>query len=89
MKKIVYIEHGGYEVELLVSFEIENDGIGDYEYWGFKYYDAGTNYPVVDEIIVTDEDISDELKADIHQCIEDSNHEIHEEILSQIIETHD
>jgi len=34
--------------ELTVTFEafprVENDGIGSYEFWGMKGYDAGQNY---------------------------------------------
>lgn len=41
---------GEHEVEATFSITIENDGIGWYEYWGAKCYDAGTDYPVLDEI---------------------------------------
>ena len=36
------------ETDSLLEFDhevhVENDGIGDYEYWGHKSYDKGTNY---------------------------------------------
>jgi len=31
-----------------VDYSVENDGIGSYEYWGARGYDAGTNYIVVE-----------------------------------------
>lgn len=30
--------------ELVISLGITNDGIGSYEYWGFKGYDQGVDY---------------------------------------------
>ena len=41
------------EVEIfanLSDFEVENDGIGEYEYWGAKSYDAGTDYLHLEEL---------------------------------------
>jgi hypothetical protein len=38
------------DVEFDVGYYIDNDGIGDYEYWGAKGNDAGSDYPVVEEI---------------------------------------
>jgi len=32
------------EVEFTGELTLENDGIGSYEYWGAKCYDAGTDY---------------------------------------------
>lgn len=37
-------------VEFIADISVENDGIGSYEYWGFKGYDKGVDYPVVDTI---------------------------------------
>lgn len=52
-KYTVYVEtKHNEEVRIDVEFEyhIKNDGIGWYEFWGSKEYDAGTNYPEIDEI---------------------------------------
>jgi hypothetical protein len=38
------------EIEFDVDYYIENDGIGDYEYWGAKGHDAGSDYPIVEEV---------------------------------------
>jgi len=57
----------GDEIKYLnVDFEasprIENDGIGCYEFWGYKGFDKGHNYvdldgdPVWDETLYTDEE---------------------------------
>lgn len=32
------------EIEFFCDYEILNDGIGSYEFWGSREYDAGTNY---------------------------------------------
>jgi hypothetical protein len=32
------------EVEFFCNYEIKNDGIGSYEFWGSREFDAGTNY---------------------------------------------
>jgi hypothetical protein len=31
-----------------IKFSVENNGIGAYEYWGARCYDAGTDYAVID-----------------------------------------
>jgi hypothetical protein len=40
----IEIEDDVIEVDLTGELSLENDGIGSYEYWGSKCYDAGTNY---------------------------------------------
>lgn len=39
-----------------VDYEVEweNDGIGSYEYWGSKEFDAGTDYAVVSDYSIND-----------------------------------
>lgn len=49
----LYIEStNNHEHELAVEFDytIGNDGIGSYEYWGARCYDAGTDY--IEEVII-------------------------------------
>jgi hypothetical protein len=43
-----------YSVSGSATYEIENDGIGAYEYWGSKEYDAGTNYAVFEDAHIDD-----------------------------------
>lgn len=38
------------EIEVIVYYQIANDGIGHYEYWGAKCYDKGTDYVDIDDI---------------------------------------
>lgn len=45
-----YIEEHDLEVSLECSITSENNGIGSYEYWGSQEYDAGEDYPVVEEM---------------------------------------
>ena len=33
-----------YSIGVTVEYEIDNDGIGGYEYWGAKCFDAGTDH---------------------------------------------
>lgn len=38
------LENKFYDLTVSVEYEVSNDGIGSYEYWGAKCYDAGTDY---------------------------------------------
>ena len=42
------IERDGEEIEILVDWIVENDGIGPYEFWGQQCYDHGQTYPLVE-----------------------------------------
>lgn len=50
------IEYRGeyYSVSGSAIYEIENDGIGAYEFWGSKEYDAGTNYAHFEDVHIED-----------------------------------
>lgn len=41
-----------------VSVSVENDGIGAYEFWGYKGFDKGSDYSLVE----TEEDVSVEVE---------------------------
>lgn len=45
----VYLENRDEYVEIDVDceYDVENDGIGPYEYWGHKGYDKGHDYAVI------------------------------------------
>lgn len=52
MSESLYIDHHemngrNFEIYLEYEYEIENDGIGGYEYWGMRGYDKGTDYASV------------------------------------------
>ena len=77
------------DVDCLIDYEIENDGIGSYEFWGSIGFDSGKDYAVIDDIkpIFTNEE--DDEKANILQHLEDNFKDIatkFEEQLDRIIE---
>jgi hypothetical protein len=49
-------EYEGRWFSMLVDYDVEweNDGIGSYEYWGAKGFDAGHDYAVVSDYSVSD-----------------------------------
>ena len=53
-------EEFGEEIEALIEWTNENDGIGPYEYWGQKCYDKGVNYREIFNILpeFTDQDLN-------------------------------
>ena len=60
------------EVEIFASlsdFKVENDGIGEYEYWGAKGYDAGTDYLHLEELQWDKTKYTDEQNAFIDNWI--------------------
>ena len=74
----------GEELECKVTFHIENNGIGPYEYWGFKGYDSGQNYIEIDSIYPNFSDQSEELKININKYINDNYDYICEDIITEI-----
>jgi hypothetical protein len=65
-------EELGEEIEAKVEFSIQNDGIGPYEYWGQKCYDAGQDYIEVENIIPIFTDQTEERKIVINKYIADN-----------------
>lgn len=49
-------EYKGRFFNIEAEYEVEwsNDGIGSYEYWGAKCYDAGNDYAEVTDIYIND-----------------------------------
>lgn len=45
----LYIKELDLEVELDCHVTSESTGIGSYEYWGQRGYDAGFTYPVIEQ----------------------------------------
>lgn len=60
------------DIEVKAEYSINNDGIGSYEYWGQNCYDAGEDYPEVENIIPVFTDESKELQAYILKRIDDN-----------------
>lgn len=61
------------DLEVTLDYDWENDGIGAYEYWGAKGYDAGSNYVVINDWSFDHKDFTDTGIAEINSAIE---HEI-------------
>jgi hypothetical protein len=49
-EKLMNVTINEMDIPCWVSYHVENDGIGWYEYWGQKSFDRGSDYPVVDDI---------------------------------------
>jgi hypothetical protein len=77
-------EELGDEIEVLVEYVIENDGIGAYEYWGQKSYDAGEDYVCIEDVKPIFTNQSDELKVLIEQYFEENIENICEEVEKDI-----
>jgi hypothetical protein len=54
--EIESFEYEGRMFSMSVEYDVEweNDGIGSYEYWGAKGFDAGQDYAVVSDYAVSD-----------------------------------
>jgi len=74
------------DLEVEVEYHWENDGIGSYEYWGFRGYDAGHNYIEMDGIEPIFTDQSEELKAAINKYIDENFEKLDSELSVQIAE---
>jgi len=59
-----------------IKYIVENDGIGSYEYWGFKGIDKGTNYITIEEnsFITVKIVISNRLLEKVADYMIDQNH---------------
>ena len=71
-------------IEVSVEFHTENDGIGSYEYWGQKCFDAGTNYIEIDDIEPVFTNESEEVKAEILKYIDDKFEECVDQIIDRL-----
>ena len=50
IRKELWYKELPLDVEFECGITLENSGIGSYEYWGFKGYDAGVDYAICEEI---------------------------------------
>jgi hypothetical protein len=57
MNQLVNLCIGNCQADCDVEYHVENDGIGSYEFWGAKCFDAGQDFIEIDDIkpIFTDE----------------------------------
>jgi hypothetical protein len=65
------------EDSIIVDFDCElhseNDGIGAYEFWGSRYYDAGVDYLVLDDLKWNKSLFTEEQNEIIQQHISDDD----------------
>ncbi len=78
----IYLETRDEDIDIDVNceYEVENDGIGPYEYWGQVCYDKGTDYAVIvgtewDKTGFTPEEVKE-----VEAAIEGKRNEWEEEI---------
>jgi hypothetical protein len=50
MNQLINLYIGDCQLDCDVEYHIENDGIGSYEFWGAKCYDAGQDFIEIDDI---------------------------------------
>ena len=67
------------EYSLDVTATVESDGIGAYEYWGHKCFDAGTRYCSEFDWKLY-EKVSDETYGEIEQYVDDNYESLLERI---------
>ena len=61
------------DIEFKVSFYVDNDGIGGYEYWGSREHHTGSDHPVI-ENMTWDESLFDTWQnAEIKRLSETEN----------------
>lgn len=74
------------EVEVEVNYHMENDGIGAYEYWGARCFDAGHDYPEIDDIkpVFTDKKEQFERFIPVMKYIEKHFEELAEKLTEEI-----
>jgi outer membrane receptor for Fe3+-dicitrate len=92
----VELESGAeIEADLTLDISIDNDGIGAYEFWGARGFDAGSDYITVEGIKINSilhewkgrkyvcRRFSDELRAAVAAAVESATNELAEEILAR------
>jgi hypothetical protein len=87
VKEKYEIEIDYQPVTVSVSYRWENDGIGAYECHGFRGFDAGINYPAIEEIIPVFTDCETQFREFVPAChyIQENWKRICEELTERII----
>lgn len=79
----LYIEELDLEVELDYNISVENSGIGGYEYWGYRGYDAGHDYYVIENFEYDKSLYTEEQNEFIDKYLIENHDKIEEEILDK------
>jgi hypothetical protein len=75
------------ECDVEVSYIVDNDGIGAYEYWGAKCYDRGSDYAQVEDIVPVFDENNEEHREEIEQYIRDHFETLCDEFGSKLTES--
>ena len=82
-QRTLHTDYG--DIEVMVEHHWESDGIGSYEFWGQRGYDAGITYVEIDEITpIFEPEDTDEYKSNILKFIEDNYDKSAEKFAEQI-----
>jgi hypothetical protein len=81
---ICFPEIGGNDINVRVEYYIDNDGIGSYEYWGQKCFDAGSDYVEVENIDPVFTDEPEERRAEIIEFIKTEFEKCAEQIIGKL-----
>lgn len=74
MTKVIQIEND-IEVELEIEILIENSGIGGYEFWGYRGYDEGNDYFIIEDVKWDKSSYSQEQNEMIERIVNSENFE--------------
>jgi len=87
IKETYEIEIDYQPVTVSVSYRWENDGIGAYEWQGFRGFDAGQNGPAIEEIIPVFGDCETQFNEFVPAChyIQANWDRICEQLINKII----
>lgn len=80
------IEINYTEIPVLVTYHWANDGIGSYEYWGQKCFDAGIDYIEIDDI---QPEYAEDTSPDNLRFITDNLDRLGESICERIIDANE
>lgn len=72
-------------VEVEVSYHIDNDGIGAYEFWGAPGFDRGVDYAAVDKIVPVFYDETPQEQTAIFKYLDENEEEVYEEVTKQFV----
>ena len=78
-------DHTYEDVEVEYDYDIYWDGIGSYEYWGFRGYDKGNECCDIDNItLVKNEEYTEEDVKYIEKYISENYEKISEKLTEQV-----
>ena len=77
----VTIELNDQEYEVDVSYRIDNDSIGQYEFWGAMYNDVQQDYIVLEDLVIEN---NAPIQILLEKILLDSSSSMHQFIVNEI-----